>query len=111
VLRVPEVEGPELLADWMEASLLIPAAGRLSDAELVDSLEEAGRDSEEGLEQILQQFHHRSNSIGARYPIERLGQGFQPRGNWDAYLCYSFLLFVSLNQSYSELKFTIGTAR
>ena len=41
---------------------------------------EGGWEGEEGLQQIIQQFNHRSQIIGARYPIERAGQGFQPRG-------------------------------
>lgn len=110
MLRAPEAQEPELLTDWMEASLLVPAAARVSDAELQDVLNEAGLDGEEALQQILQQFNHRSQSIGARYPIERAGLGFQPRGAWDAYLCYSFLLFVSLNQSYTKMRFIGGTA-
>lgn len=93
----------------MEASLLVRnKLERISDADLQDSLEEAGRDEEEGLEQILQQFRHRSRAIGARYPIERAGSGFRARGAWDDYLCYSFLLFVSLNQSYGELNYRTG---
>jgi hypothetical protein len=109
LLRVPNVEGPESLADWLEASLLVQDAPvRISDAELQDVLEEAGRDKEEGLEHILQQFRHRSHAIGARYPIERAGLGFRARGTWEDYLCYSFLLFVSLNQSYGELNFRTG---
>jgi hypothetical protein len=90
----------------MEASLLVQRhPERISDADLQDALEEGGRDREEGLEQILQQFWHRSNAVGARYPVERAGLGFRSRGAWEDYLCYSFLLFVSLNQSYGELRF------
>lgn len=109
MLRVPNSENPESLTDWVEASLLV-AQERISDSDILDMLDEAGRE-EDGLEQILQQFQHRSHSMGDRYPIERDGQGFRTRGAWDDYLCYSFLLFVSLNQSYRELKFRDGTAR
>lgn len=93
----------------MEASLLVQRrAERISDSDLEDALEEAGRDEEEGLEHILQQFRHRSQAIGRRYPIMRAGMGFQARGTWQNYLCYSFLLFTSLNQSYGELSFRAG---
>ena len=93
----------------MEASLLVQDdPDRISDADLQDALEEAGLDREEGLEHILQQFRHRSQAIGARYPIQRVGLGFRARGTWEDYLCYSFLLFVSLNQSYSALNFRTG---
>ena len=106
MLRVPNVDGPESLADWMEASLLAQDdPERISDADLQDALEQAGRDKEEGLEDILQQFRHRSQAIGSRYPIKRAGWGFRARGTWEDYPCYSFLLFVSLNQSYGELNF------
>lgn len=109
MLRVPNVDEPESLADWMEASLLAQDhPGRISDADLQDALEEAGRDRDEGLEHILQQFRHRSNAVGARYPVERAGLGFRAQGTWEDYLCYSFLLFVSLNQSYGELSFRTG---
>ncbi len=90
----------------MEASLLVQThPARIADADLQDAIEETGRDRDEGLEQILQQFRHRSNAIGPRYPIERAGSGFRARGAWENHLCYSFLLFVSLNQSYGELNF------
>lgn len=93
----------------MEASVLVQQdPERISDADLQDALEEAGRDKEEGLEHILQQFRHRSHAVGVRYPVERVGLGFRPRGTWDDYLCYSFLLFASLNQSYGELSFRTG---
>ena len=93
----------------MEASVLVQNnRARISDADLQDALEEAGRDKEECLEFILQQFHHRFHAVGARYPIERVGLGFRARGPWQNYLCYSFLLFVSLNQSYGELNFRTG---
>jgi hypothetical protein len=109
VLRVPNEEGPEALADWIEASLLVPnAPRRLPDADLQDALEQAGLDGEQGLEHILQQVRARSRAIGHGYPIERHGLGFRARGTWDGYLCYSFLLFVSLNQSYGELNFRSG---
>jgi len=109
LLRVPNVDEPESLTDWMEASLLVPGhPERISDADLQDALDEAGRDRDEGLEHILQQFRHRSNAVGARYPIARAGLGFRARGEWEDYLCYSFLLFVSLNQSYGELSFRTG---
>ena len=109
LLRVPNIDGPECLADWMEASLLAQGARqRIADADLQDALEQAGRDKEEGLEHILQQFHHRSNAMGARYPIVRAGLGFRARGPWQDHLCYSFLLFVSLNQSYGELNYRTG---
>jgi hypothetical protein len=93
----------------MEASLLVQdPLERISDADLQDALEEAGWDREEGLEYILQQFRHRSNAIGVLYPVKRVGLGFRARGTWEDYLCYSFLLFVSLNQSYGELSFRTG---
>src|SRR5436309_2159292 len=93
----------------MEASLLVrDRPGRISDADLQDALEQAGRDREEDLEHIVQQFRHRSNAVGARYPVERAGLGFRARGAWGDYLCYSFLLFTSLNQSYSRLNFRTG---
>lgn len=93
----------------MEACLLVQnRPERLPDADLQDALEEAGLDGEEGLEHILQQFRHRAHAIGNRYPIERDGLGFRARGTWDDYLCYSFLLFVSLNQCYGELNFRRG---
>jgi len=109
LLRLPNADEPEYLTDWMEASLLVQnRPERISDADLQDALEEAGRDRDEGLEHVLQQFRHRSNAIGARYPIERVGSGFRARGAWEDYLCYSFLLFVSLNQGYGELSFRTG---
>jgi hypothetical protein len=109
VLRVPNVDEPESLADWMEASLLVQDdPGKISDSDLQEALVGAGWDREEGLEHILQQFRHRSNAVGARYPVERVGSGFRARGEWGDYPCYSFLLFVSLNQSYGELNFRRG---
>ncbi len=93
----------------MEASLLVQdRRTKLSDADLQDALEEAGRDRDEGLEYVLQQFRHRTHAVGDRYPVERVGLGFRTRGTWEDYLCYSFLLFVSLNQSYGELNFRTG---
>lgn len=111
MLRVPNLDEPEILADWLEASLLSQEKPeRIADAEILDSLSEAGRDREEGLHRILQQYRHRRRAVGRGYPISRNGQGFSPRGRPDEFLCYSFLLFASLNQSYNELNYRGGTA-
>jgi hypothetical protein len=111
MLRVPNLEDSESLVDWLEASLLVqdPVA-RISDAAVFDALQEAGRDAEAVLEQILQQFSNRARGIDARYPFARDGQGFRAAGPWNNHLCYSFLLFASLNQTYNELNYGKGAA-
>lgn len=111
MLPLPNEESPEALADWLEASLLtsdFPV--RVADAEITDVLEEAGRDKDEGLEQILQVTRQRAQLPANNYPVERAGQGFRLRGPWTDYLCYSFLLFVSLNQYYASLRYVRGSA-
>lgn len=105
MLRVPNLDTPECLTDWMEASLLaLPQVGRVADADLQESLQEAGHNREDELELIIQQSRQRQHVLGPHYPFERDGLGFRARGTWDQHLCYSFLLFVSLNQAYTELR-------
>jgi hypothetical protein len=111
MLQLTNSEAAESLGDWLEASLLTKADGdRISDADVLDILGEAGRERDESLEQITQQIRQRALALGDKYPVERSGQGFRVKGAWDAYLCYSFLLFVSLNQSYASMRFRAGSA-
>jgi len=109
MLRVPISDESEQLADWLEASLLSSTASdRIADADIRDVFEEAGRDSDTCLDVIQQLLRERERILGTAYPVAREGQGFRRRGNWNNFLCYSFLLFVSMNQSYAELRFRAG---
>jgi hypothetical protein len=111
MLQLPNSEAAESLGDWLEASLLTQTdEERISDADILDILGEAGRERDESLEQITQQVRQRALVLGEKYPVERSGQGFKVKGAWDEYLCYSFLLFVSLNQSYASMRFRGGDA-
>lgn len=99
------------LVDWVEASLFTQKRDRISDAALIDVMSEADlEDPDTLLALVTQTVHFRGKSIGAAYPFRRDGQGFARNGSWKDYLPYSFMLFVSLNQSYTELNYKGGAA-
>ncbi len=112
MIALPATYDAAALVDWLEASLLTQETNRISDTSILDVLAEAdpADDPHTLLAAMHQTFRTRSDIVGARYPVERQGQGYSRRGDWINYLPYSFMLFVSLNQSYTELSYGGGTA-
>jgi hypothetical protein len=112
MIALPSSQDSVALVDWLEASLLTQETGRISDTAIIDVFSEA--DLEEDSDSLLAAMHQtirsRGNTIGAAYPVERQGLGYSRRGEWKEYLPYSFMLFASLNQSYTELNYKGGTA-
>lgn len=112
MITLPSSQEGVALVDWLETSLLSQDMGRISDTAILDVFSEA--DLEDDPDALLAAMHQtvrtRGSAIGAAYPVERQGQGYSRRGEWKDYLPYSFMLFASLNQSYTELSYTGGTA-
>lgn len=111
MIVVPNIQTPNSLADWIETSLLIGTDARLSDTSILDVMGEADLpDLDNLLADATKVIRLRRNILNNRYPIVRGGQGFTRENNWPDSLPYSFMLFVSLNQVYPELRFGQGTA-
>jgi hypothetical protein len=112
MITLPSSDDALALVDWLEASLFAQSASRISDTAILDVFSEG--DVDEDPDALLAAMHRvvraRGDAIGAGYPILRDGLGYSRRGEWKCYLPYSFLLFASLNQSYTELKYAGGTA-
>lgn len=112
MLRLPPGDEPESYADWLEATLLCADQVdlRISDSEIVDALQEADRDPDAVLQQVIEQVRTRSRSVSHGYPFERDGLGFRARNVWQDQIVYSFLLVASLNQTFAELNYRGGQA-
>jgi hypothetical protein len=112
MITLPASFDAAALVDWLEASLLTQETSRISDALILDVLFEADPvdDPHMLLAAMRQTFRTRSDTVGLKYPVEREGHGYSRRGAWRDFLPYSFMLFVSLNQSYAELNYSGGTA-
>lgn len=112
MITLPSSEDAVALVDWLETSLFTQDTPRISDTAVLDVFAEA--DSAEDPDTLLAAMHRvihiRATTIGACYPVQRDGLGYSCRGDWKAHLPYSFMLFASLNQSYTELKYTGGSA-
>jgi hypothetical protein len=112
MITLPSSEDPIALVDWLETSLFTQDTWRLSDTAILDVFAE--KDTDEDPDILLAAMHRtvraRSMTIGAAYPLQRDGSGYARQGDWKGYLPYSFMLFASLNQSYTELKYAGGSA-
>ncbi|MGH6826654.1 hypothetical protein [Methyloceanibacter sp.] len=112
MITLPASQDAVALVDWLEVSLLAQNTSRISDTAIIDVFSEA--DLDEDPDALLASMHQtvrmRENIVGATYPVERQGLGYSRRGDWKDYLPYSFMLFTSLNQSYTELNYGGGTA-
>jgi hypothetical protein len=113
MIRPPDDTAPNGLADWLEVSLLLleDDPRRISDEEIIRAIEGANFDSESDLPNLKAEISRRARLLGGAYPISHDRGGFAQRKTWTNYICYSFMLFVSLNQYYSELVYTRGTAK
>jgi hypothetical protein len=113
MIVLPDAPSPINLADWLEVSLLRAEDDqfRIADVVIRDVIEEADLPDVEVLfAGLAQTVRLRTRIVGDAYPIARDGLGYVVRGSWRDYLLYSFLLFLSLNQIYKELRFTKGSA-
>lgn len=113
MIIVPTSDRPIALADWVEASLLTRPneAYRVADTTILKHLEDAELDDPDALLSNIQQtISTRSRVVGSGYPIRRDGLGFSSGEKWSNFLPYSFMLMASLNQIYSELRYSKGTA-
>jgi hypothetical protein len=111
MITLPASQNGVALVDWLEASLLTQNSDRISDTAIVDVFSEADfPDPDASLAAVVQTVRSRSHIAGQAYPVQRDGLGFSRIARWRSYLPYSFMLFTSLNQSYTELVFAGGTA-
>ncbi len=112
MITLPSSEDALALVDWLEASLFAQSASRISDTAILDVFSEADLDEDPDvlLAAMYRVVRARGDTIAAGYPIQRDGLGYSRRGEWKSYLPYSFLLFASLNQNYTELNYAGGTA-
>jgi hypothetical protein len=111
MIVLPASQQPVALVDWLETSLLTQHTSRISDTAIVDILSEADLpDPDAQLAEIIQTVRSRGHIVRDGYPIHRDGQGFSRSATWRQRLPYSFMLFASLNQSYAELSYAVGTA-
>jgi hypothetical protein len=112
VIRLPDDLTPSSLADWLEISLLgeIDEPHSISDAEIYKVLRSADADVETEFENLRLEVVRRSRLLGDIYPLVREGYAFLRRTEWTERLTYSFMLLVSLNQSYADLVFGGGSA-
>ena len=87
MIRLPDESGNSLaLADWVELSLLVSSNDvlRISDAEIVGELTDAGLDAEGDRGSITAEIASRSAILGDAYPFARDGQG--EGGQWQSAL-------------------------
>jgi hypothetical protein len=111
VLVIPRITTAPALADWVEASLILNPAERITDTAILDALVEADlADAEDLLGATVRTIRTRSTVVAMGYPIRRNGLGFSSRGEWERFLPYCFMLLVSMNQIYAELRFRGGSA-
>ena len=110
MLRPPDVSTQGALADWVEISLLAlqDEPFRISDAEISDAIQEYGGDAESDFASLKAELDSRIDLLGGSYPVSRDGQGYARTRNRIDCLLYYFLLLVSLNQHYSEMRFVAG---
>jgi hypothetical protein len=108
----PVSETPSALTDWVEASgAFTEADGYVARAEILTILEQSGQEDPEQLESVIRRHAElRRRYGGDAYPFEITPGGYRMRGAWAGHLPYSFMLLVSLNQHYPQLRFRRGTA-
>ena len=113
MLRVPLDCDPEVVADWIEASLLFSNLTDcyMSDSDVSDAMEDAAvADPEASFADAKRVMFNRMRAIGPNYPFSRELSGWALVQGWEEYLPYSFLLLVSLGHHYSELSRKSGAA-
>ena len=113
MLAPPASHAPNALADWLEASVLFGGEdyATMSTAMIRSILEQIDvSDPDDLLSDIRREVRNRKRSSGDGYPVSLTASGYSLKDDWAEFLCYSFLLLVSLNQHYAELRFTDGAA-
>ena len=112
MITLPASQDAIDLVDWLEASLLTQHAGRISDTAIIDVFSEA--DLTKTLMRCWPPSIKRCAREAKVSALATLSKGMDwvmhELRPWTSYVPYSFMLFMSLNQSYGELSYAGGTA-
>lgn len=113
MLRLPDSFDPNVLTDWVEASLIATAVTgqRISETGILNEFARSDApEAEENLANIRNRVSKRKAYLGASYPIHFSKRMFSLAKAHKSCLLYKFLLLASLNQSYGDLKYSAGRA-
>ncbi len=113
MLKVPADTDPNGLADWIECSLLLQRriGKRISETAVLSAFERAEIPDPEGsLADLKNRIRNRMRLLRESYPVNYSNRMFSIIRRWSTCLPYQFLLLVSLNQTYKELRYTRGQA-
>jgi hypothetical protein len=120
MLKAPVSLDPDALADWIEFNTLFGDGAHVAKSDIRRPLEALNVESRRGrgkttvealLGAIARRVTSRAALAGDAYPIKRSRGSYGRKGDWDAYLPYSFALLCTLSHHYAELALSDGQAK